>query len=78
MGEIFRLLGPNGAGKSTTVRMVTGYLAPTAGRTLVEGIDVAGEPSRAHRRFGVVPEEANVHADLSVLNNVLLMAELHG
>jgi len=77
-GEIFGLLGPNGAGKSTTVRMLTGYLAPTAGRAKIEGIDVAVEPSRARRLIGVVPEEANVYADLSVRHNVLLMAELHG
>ncbi len=77
-GEIFGLLGPNGAGKSTTVRMLTGYLAPTAGQARVEGIDVGTEPSRARRRIGVVPEEANVYADLSVRHNVLLMAELHG
>jgi ABC-2 type transport system ATP-binding protein len=77
-GEIFGLLGPNGAGKSTTVRMLTGYLSPTAGRARVEGVDVAVEPSRARRRIGVVPEEANVYADLSVRHNVLLMAELHG
>lgn len=77
-GEIFGLLGPNGAGKSTTVRMLTGYLSPTAGRARVEGIDVAIEPSRAWRRIGVVPEEANVYADLSVRHNVLLMGELHG
>ena len=64
-GEIFGLLGPNGAGKSTTVRMLTGYLAPTAGRAQVEGIDVCVEPSRARRHIGVVPEEANVYADLS-------------
>ena len=76
-GEIFGLLGPNGAGKSTTVRVLTGYLAPTAGQARVDGIDVAAEPSRARRHIGVVPEEANVYADLSVRHNVLLMAELH-
>ena len=77
-GEIFGLLGPNGAGKSTTVRMLTGYLAPTAGQVRVEGIDVCAEPVRARRRIGVVPEEASVYADLSVRHNVMLMAELHG
>lgn len=77
-GEIFGLLGPNGAGKSTTVRMLTGYLAPTTGQARVEGIDVGTEPSLARQRIGVVPEEANVYADLSVRHNVLLMAELHG
>jgi ABC-2 type transport system ATP-binding protein len=77
-GEIFGFLGPNGAGKSTTARMLTGYLAPTEGRAIVAGFDMAKHPSAARRHIGVVPEEANVYADLTVRQNVLLMAELHG
>ena len=77
-GEVFGFLGPNGAGKSTTARMLTGYLAPTEGRAVVAGFDVAKRPSAARRHIGVVPEEANVYADLAVRQNVLLMAELHG
>lgn len=76
-GEVFGLLGPNGAGKSTTVRMLTGFIAPTAGRAILAGIDLGDRPSAARRRIGVVPEEANVYADLSVWDNVMLMAELH-
>ena len=76
-GEVFGLLGPNGAGKSTTVRMLTGFIAPTAGRAFLAGIDLGDRPSAARRRIGVVPEEANVYADLSVWDNVMLMAELH-
>jgi ABC-2 type transport system ATP-binding protein len=77
-GEIFGFLGPNGAGKSTTVRMLTGYVPPTEGHALLAGIDVGLDPSAARRHVGVVPEEANVYADLTVWQNVLLMAELHG
>jgi len=77
-GEVFGFLGPNGAGKSTTARMLTGFLAPTEGRALIAGIDIAQHPSRARRHIGVVPEEANVYADLSVRQNILLMADLHG
>ena len=76
-GEVFGFLGPNGAGKSTTARMLTGFITPTAGRALVAGIDMAKHPSSARRHIGVVPEEANVYADLSVWANVMLMAELH-
>jgi ABC-2 type transport system ATP-binding protein len=76
-GEIFGFLGPNGAGKSTTVRMLTGYVPPTEGRAFLVGIDVARDPSAARRHIGVVPEEANVYADLTVWQNVMLMAELH-
>lgn len=77
-GEVFGFLGPNGAGKSTTARMLTGYIAATEGRAMVAGFDVALSPSAARRHIGVVPEEANVYADLTVRQNVLLMAELHG
>lgn len=77
-GEIFGFLGPNGAGKSTTARMLTGFLPPTEGQAMVDGIDVNQHPSTARRHIGVVPEEANVYADLTVEQNVLLMAELHG
>ncbi|TRZ66813.1 MAG: ABC transporter ATP-binding protein [Rhodocyclaceae bacterium] len=77
-GEIFGFLGPNGAGKSTTARMLTGFMPPTAGRALIAGYDIAERPSTARRHIGVVPEEANVYADLTVWQNVMLMAELHG
>jgi ABC-2 type transport system ATP-binding protein len=77
-GEIFGFLGPNGAGKSTTARMLTGFIPPTSGQALVSGIDVGQHPSAARRHIGVVPEEANVYADLTVWDNVMLMAELHG
>jgi ABC-2 type transport system ATP-binding protein len=77
-GEIFGLLGPNGAGKSTTVRMLTGFIPPTSGHAFIGGIDIARKPAAARRHMGVVPEEANVYGDLSVWDNVMLMAELHG
>lgn len=77
-GEVFGFLGPNGAGKSTTARMLTGFMRPTSGRALISGLDVSTQASAARRLIGVVPEEANVYADLTVLQNVLLMAELHG
>lgn len=77
-GEIFGFLGPNGAGKTTTVRMLTGYLPPTEGTASVGGHDILREPIAARQHLGVVPEEANVYVDLTVWQNVMLMAELHG
>jgi ABC-2 type transport system ATP-binding protein len=77
-GEVFGFLGPNGAGKTTTARLLTGFLRPTAGQAWVAGYNMARHPSAARRRMGVVPEEANAYADLTVWQNVMLMAELHG
>jgi ABC-2 type transport system ATP-binding protein len=77
-GEVFGFLGPNGAGKSTTVRMLTGYIPPTAGAITVAGYDLLTHATAARRHLGVVPEEANVYTDLTVWQNVMLMAELHG
>ena len=77
-GEVFGFLGPNGAGKSTTVRMLTGFIPPSEGRARIAGFDVVTHSTAARRHIGVVPEEANVYADLTVRQNVMFMAELHG
>jgi ABC-2 type transport system ATP-binding protein len=76
-GEVFGFLGPNGAGKSTTVRMLTGYIPPTSGTARVAGCEIIAEPVAARQHIGVVPEEASAYADLTVWQNIMLMAELH-
>ena len=65
-GEIFGLIGPNGAGKTTTIRMACGLLAPTVGRALVNGIDVAAEPERAQHSIGYLSDFFAVYEDLKV------------
>ena len=77
-GEIFGFLGPNGAGKTTTVRMLTGVIDPTEGTATIQGHDIREEPLLSRAHIAVVPEEANVYLDLSVWQNLILMAELHG
>jgi ABC-2 type transport system ATP-binding protein len=77
-GEVFGFLGPNGAGKTTTVRMLTGVLEPSEGTATIEGHDIRAEALLSRAHLGIVPEEANVYVDLSVWQNVMLMAELHG
>ena len=77
-GEIFGFLGPNGAGKTTTVRMLTGVIDPTAGTATIQGHDIRDEPLLSRAHMAVVPEEANVYLDLSVWENLMLMAQLHG
>src|SRR5215469_17785572 len=55
-GQFFGFLGPNGAGKSTTIKMLTGLLAPTAGRMELLGLDFASHSLEVKRQIGVVPE----------------------
>lgn len=65
-GMITGFLGPNGAGKSTTMKMATGYLRPTAGRILVEGIDVGSSPLKAKAITGYLPEHNPLYLDMYV------------
>ena len=65
-GEILGLLGPNGAGKTTTMRIVTGYLMPTAGSVRVQDLDVAENPLAVKRMIGYLPEFAPLYADMVV------------
>jgi ABC-2 type transport system ATP-binding protein len=55
-GQFFGFLGPNGAGKSTTIKMLTGLLAPTAGRIEILGLDLGKNPVEVKGQIGVVPE----------------------
>ncbi|HEX3352343.1 MAG TPA: ABC transporter ATP-binding protein [Terriglobales bacterium] len=55
-GQFFGFLGPNGAGKSTTIKMLTGLLAPTAGRIEILGLDLVKDLVEVKRQIGVVPE----------------------
>ena len=65
-GEIIGFLGPNGAGKSTTMNMITGYLAPSSGRVLIDGVDMVENPEEAKRRIGYLPEQPPLYLDLTV------------
>lgn len=57
-GEVLGLLGPNGAGKTTTMRLISGFLTPTAGSAAISGFDVTRQPLEARRRLGYLPEGA--------------------
>jgi ABC-type branched-subunit amino acid transport system ATPase component/ABC-type branched-subunit amino acid transport system permease subunit len=71
-GRITALIGPNGAGKSTTVNVISGLLAPDAGRIVLDGVDLVGRSPDAIARMGVSRTFQNVRLipDLSVLDNV--------
>jgi ABC-2 type transport system ATP-binding protein len=77
-GEIFGLLGPNGAGKSTTINMMCGYLEPTSGDTVIDGISITKEPMKVKRIIGVVPQEIALYKDLNPLENLEFFGELYG
>jgi len=77
-GEVLGFLGPNGAGKSTTMKMVTGYLAPDAGRVRVCGFDVELDPISAQRTIGYLPEGAPAYADMTPRQFLGFIAHVRG
>ena len=77
-GEVLGFLGPNGAGKSTAMRMITGYLPPTAGSVSVGGADIVDSPNAAKTRIGYLPESAPLYADMTVTSFLNFAAELRG
>jgi ABC-2 type transport system ATP-binding protein len=77
-GEILGFLGPNGAGKTTTMRMITGFLPPTAGRVLLADVDVTEKPLVAKRELGYLPETLALYPEMRVREYVGFRAELCG
>ena len=77
-GEILGFLGPNGAGKTTTMRIITGFLSPTAGRVRVAGIDVAQSPIEAKKRLGYLPENPPVYPDMTVNEYLAFVGRIKG
>lgn len=65
-GEILGFLGPNGAGKTTTMKILTGFLYPTAGRAMVAGHDVMENSVEVRRRIGYLPEHTPLYEDMTV------------
>ena len=77
-GEIYGFLGPNGAGKSTTVRMLCTLLAPTGGRALVAGYNVATQPGQVRLRIGVALQEAALDPKQTGSELLRLQGRLYG
>ena len=77
-GEILGFLGPNGAGKTTTMRILSGFLAPTAGQASVAGYDVVEKPLEAKRRLGYLPETIPLYEDLTTREYLAFVARLKG
>jgi ABC-2 type transport system ATP-binding protein len=77
-GEVVGLLGPNGAGKTTTLRLITGFLPPTAGSIRVAGFDVFEQPREARRRVGYLPEIPPLYDAMTVRGQLRFAAALKG
>jgi len=77
-GQFFGFLGPNGAGKSTTIKMLTGLLAPTAGRIHVLGLDLIAEPLEVKRQIGVVPEGMALFGRLTGAEYLNFVGRMYG
>jgi len=77
-GEIVGFLGPNGSGKTTTMRILTGYLPPSAGTARIAGYDVVAQSLSARRCLGYMPETVPLYTDMTVEAYLAFMGRLRG
>jgi ABC-2 type transport system ATP-binding protein len=77
-GETVCLLGANGAGKTTTINLFLGFLEPSAGAALVDGVEVARDPSAARKKLGYVAEVVALYPTLTGAENLDFFAQLAG
>lgn len=77
-GEVLGFLGPNGAGKTTTMRMVAGFIQPSAGTARIAGHDVLASPIKARRALGYLPEGAPAYPDMTVRGFLGFVASARG
>lgn len=77
-GEVVGLLGPNGAGKSTTMKIITGFMSPSAGQVKVAGVDIFENPIEAKKKLGYLPETPPVYLDMFVEEYLHYVARLKG
>ena len=77
-GRITALLGPNGAGKTTTLRIISTLVAPTQGRAVVDGHDVAANPLAVRARIGMLSDARGLYARLTARENIAYYGRLRG
>ena len=75
-GEILGFLGPNGAGKTTTMRILTGYMPPTAGTATIGGYDIVDQSIEVRRIVGYLPESVPLYPDMTIYEYLKYMADL--
>jgi ABC-2 type transport system ATP-binding protein len=77
-GEVLGFLGPNGAGKSTTMKVITGFLAPSEGTVTIDGFDITESPIQAKSLIGYLPEGAPSYGDMTTLEFLKFIADVRG
>lgn len=77
-GQVVAFLGPNGAGKSTTMKILTGYLAPSLGEARIADLDIHKSRLEASRRLGYLPENGPLYLDLTPLELLRFFGEARG
>ncbi|MDA2928748.1 ABC transporter ATP-binding protein [Acidobacteria bacterium AH-259-O06] len=77
-GQIVGFLGPNGAGKSTTMKILTGYLAPSEGRASIAGLDIHQERIEAAKKLGYLPEDGPLYLDMTPAELLHFFGEARG
>lgn len=77
-GEIVGLLGHNGAGKTTIMKMLTGYLEPSSGAIMIDGLDITEHRREVQKRIGYLPENCPMYPDMRVIDYLDYQAALHG
>lgn len=75
-GKIYGFLGPNGAGKSTTMNMITGYIASTEGKVIIDGHDILDDPKEARKCIGYLPEQPPLYFEMTVSEYMNFAADL--
>ena len=74
-GEVVAFLGPNGAGKSTTMKMLTGYLAPSTGTAKICGLEVADNRDEVANRIGYLPENGPLYEEMTPISLLNFFAD---
>jgi ABC-2 type transport system ATP-binding protein len=77
-GQIMGFLGPNGAGKSTTMKIITCFMPPTAGRVVVDGMDAHDNSLEVRRKIGYLPENNPLYTEMNVLDYLTFVQRLRG
>jgi ABC-2 type transport system ATP-binding protein len=77
-GEIVGFLGPNGAGKTTCLKIMTCFIAPSAGSVKIAGMDVQEKPREVRQKFGYLPENAPIYGDMIVYDYLAYVGALRG